>query len=171
MGAQVFFSSDLHLEHENFREFRNQVHGTSHSEVSDVDQWLLNNWNSKVRPKDIVWILGDIAWSKSGLEWLHLFNGHKKLILGNHDTERSNMRIHEYLPYFESIHGVHKKYGMVMSHVPIHPQELSFKWTHNIHGHIHHIDRSIKDPRYINVNTDVRGGYPVHLDEIRKEIQ
>lgn len=172
MGTQIFFSSDLHLGHENLRTFRNQIHSTSHTEVSDVDQWLLNNWNSKVRHKDITWILGDVAWSKSDLEWLHLFNGRKKLILGNHDTEMKDMTIHDYLPYFESIHGIHKKYGFVMSHAPIHPNEIQpqYRWTHNVHGHIHHPDQCIEDPRYINVNTDVRNGMPVHLDEIRTEI-
>ena len=171
MGSQVFLSSDLHLGHQSLVKFRNGVHNKNFKNASDYDQWLLNNWNSKVRSKDHAWILGDVAWTKSDLEWLHLFNGHKHLILGNHDTERSNMDIHEYLPYFDSIHGVHKKYGVIMSHVPIHPNELAFRWTHNVHGHIHHAERNIDDPRYINVNTDVRGGFPIHLDEIRKEIQ
>lgn len=171
MGSQVFFTSDPHFQHHNLRELRNKTHNKSFSHVSEVDQWLINNWNSVVRPKDIIWVLGDVAWSKSGLKLLQLCNGHKKLILGNHDTENNKLTIQDYLPYFESIHGIHKKYGLVMSHVPIHPQELENRWTHNIHGHIHNIAKNIPDPRYINVNTDVRNGTPVHLDDIRKEIK
>ena len=171
MSAQIFITSDLHLGHANLREFRNQVHGTSHAEVGDVDQWLLGNWNSVVRSKDHVWVLGDVAWSKSDLEWLQLMNGHKKLILGNHDAEGRGMTIEDYLPHFESTHGVLKKYGLVMTHVPIHPQELCYRWTTNVHGHIHHKERNLPKPDYINVNIDTRGGFPVKLDDIREEIR
>ena len=171
MSSQVFITSDLHLGHANLREFRNEVHNKSFSETSDVDQWLLAQWNSVVRHKDIVWVLGDVAWSKSDLEWLALMNGHKKLVLGNHDAEGRGMSIDDYLPYFESVHGCIKKYGLVMTHVPIHPQELAFRWTTNVHGHIHHMDRCLPKPNYINVNVDVRGGFPVKLDDIREEIR
>ena len=168
--ANVFFTSDLHFGHDNLREFRNKVHNKSFSEVSDVDQWLLSNWNSRVNHRDLVWVLGDVAWSTNDLEWLALCNGRKKLVLGNHDMERTGMSVGDYLKYFDSIHGVIKKYDVVMTHVPVHPQELVFRWTHNVHGHIHHEDRCIQDPRYINVNTDVRSGLPVSLDELREEI-
>ena len=171
MSSQVFITSDLHIGHENLVEFRNQVHGTSHVDRNDMNQWLLAGWNSEVRPKDHVWVLGDVAWTKEDLELLDSMNGHKHLVLGNHDTERSTMGINEYLPYFESIHGCVKKYGFVMTHVPIHPQELAYRWTHNVHGHIHHKERIIDDPRYINVNLDVRSGFPVKLDDLREEIR
>ena len=168
--ANVFFTSDLHLGHANLREFRNDVHGKSFAEVSDVDQWLLAQWNSVVRHNDLVWVLGDVAWSVSDLEWLHLMNGRKRLVLGNHDAEGRGMTINDYLPYFESVHGAIRKYKIVMTHVPIHPQELVYRWTCNVHGHIHHKERLIDDPRYINVNVDVRGGMPISLNQLREEI-
>jgi len=164
----IFFTSDLHFGHENLREFRNKVHSKSFSEVTDVDQWLLSQWNSRVRHRDTVWVLGDVAWSKADLEWIALCNGTKHLVLGNHDTER--MHIEDFKPYFKNIHGVTKKYGVVMSHVPIHEKEMAFRWTHNVHGHIHHFDRCLEEPHYINVNVDVNGGLPISLDELRSKI-
>ena len=166
--ANVFFTSDLHLDHENMVDFRNKVHNKSWSNANDVNQWLLEQWNSRVRSKDLVWVLGDISWSKSGLEWLALMNGTKRLILGNHDTEM--LHVTDMLPYFESIHSVVKKYGVVMTHVPIHTESLEYRWDYNMHGHIHDKDQDIKDPRYLNVNVDVRDGIPLSLDEVRKEI-
>jgi len=168
--GNVFFTSDLHFGHENLRTFRNEVHGKSFSDVSDVDQWLLANWNSRVRHRDLVWVLGDVAWSKSDLEWLALCNGRKRLVMGNHDAEGRGISIDDYLPYFESIHGCIKKYGVVMTHVPIHVESLEFRWAHNVHGHIHHKEQNIKDTRYINVNVDVREGMPISLDELRRKL-
>ncbi len=171
MSAQkILFTSDLHLDHIGLMKFRNEVHNKSWVDVGDVDQWLVNNWNSMVNPKDIVWILGDVAWTKAGLDWLNYMNGTKNLVLGNHDCEGRGLKIEDYKPYFNSIHGALKKYEMIMTHVPIHPNELCFRWEVNLHGHIHHKGRNIQDPRYINVNTDTRGGYPVTLDDIRKEM-
>ena len=168
--SNVFFTSDLHLGHENLREFRNKVHNKSWAEVSDVDQWLLAQWNSRVRHRDIVWVLGDVAWSVADLEWLALMNGTKHLVMGNHDGQHQ-MKAQDYLKYFKTINGVWKKYGVVMTHVPIHPNELCFRWETNVHGHIHHKERKIEDSRYINVNVDVRGGLPISLEELRQEIK
>lgn len=172
MGARVYFTSDLHFDHYNFTEFRGGIHGTYFTDVEDMNLWIVANHNHVVRKKDdIVWILGDVSWTEHGLEYLKLMNGRKRLILGNHDTEKSNFQIDKYLPYFEQIHGVSKKYGMVMTHVPIHEQELAYRWKINVHGHIHHKERCIEDPRYINVNIDVRRGFPTSLEDIREEVK
>lgn len=169
--SNVFFTSDLHFDHHSLVDFRRGVHSLDFISTNDMNEWLVEKWNSRVRPKDMVWVLGDISWSLHGLEWLKLLNGHKRLVLGNHDTEGRGLKIADYLPYFETIHGAIKKYGVVMTHVPIHPNELCFRWETNVHGHIHHKERMIDDPRYINVNVDVRNGLPISLEELRQEIK
>ncbi len=154
----VYFTSDLHFDHHNLVDFRKDVHNIHLPNTKAMNEWIVQNHNEMVRKKnDIVWILGDVSWSLHGLEYLKLMNGRKRLILGNHDTEGRGLSIDAFLPYFESIHGVHKKYGFVMSHCPIHPCEIQekYRWSHNVHGHIHHPDRVIKDPKYTNVNIDV----------------
>lgn len=169
MGGRVFFTSDLHFDHHNLVDFRKGIHNYDFISTKDMNEWIVENHNKVVRKKnDVVWILGDVSWTEHGLEYLKLMNGHKRLILGNHDTERLHIDI--YKQYFQSIHGVLKKYGVVMSHVPIHPQELIYRWTHNVHGHIHHKEKDLEDERYINVNIDVNKGFPTSLEEIRSEI-
>ena len=39
--------------------------------------------------------------------------------------------------------------GIFLTHCPIHPNELDYRVSFNIHGHVH--ENSIKDKRYINV--------------------
>lgn len=171
--SRIWFTSDLHLGHGTLLTFRNDIHKCVFPTVAHMDDWLIDKWNSVVRPRDVVYVLGDVAWGKQGLELLplHQMNGTKHLIMGNHDQHPMD----EYTKYFQRIYGIRKKYGFVMSHCPLHPKEAAESiyrnWKFNIHGHIHHKDRCIGDPRYINVNVDVRGGLPVSLEQIRQEME
>lgn len=169
--SNLLFTSDLHFGHENIVEFRNEVHGTNFRDATDMNEWLVASWNSMVRPRDTVWVLGDVVWGNENLKWLKELNGSKKLILGNHDLERGHYYLKGYMKYFDEIYGVKKKYGFVMTHVPVHPNELQYRsWRNNVHGHIHHKDKMLESPQYINVNVDVRDGFPVTLDRLRMEL-
>ena len=55
-----------------------------------MDETIINNWNSVVKPNDIVFHLGDFAFA-SNARWKQLIqalNGHIYLIVGNHDEIR-----------------------------------------------------------------------------------
>lgn len=55
-----------------------------------MDLNLIQNWNSVVKPDDIVFDLGDFAFATNGRrkELFNQLNGHHYLILGNHDRVR-----------------------------------------------------------------------------------
>ena len=173
--ANVFFTSDLHFGHENLVTFRNSVHKQGFTCSDDVDEWLIERWNSRIRKRDdIVWVLGDAAWGYDNFHHFARLNGTKKLIMGNHDLEKGNYNIgfKRMMAEFDEVYGVKKKYGFVMSHCPIHPNELEYRnWHTNVHGHIHHIEKCLGEPKYINVNVDVNNGFPLTLDEIREKIK
>lgn len=176
MTQSIYFLSDLHFGHDNLIKFRNKIHGTSFENAGLMDEWLVDSWNSVVKKeRDIVWVLGDVAWGNVALKNIARLTGKKNLILGNHDTQK--MRIKEFLRYFNNIHGLYKKYSFVMSHAPIHPNELKYKgWEVNVHGHIHHIEKQKKieeeNPRkYINVNVDIIGPKTICLDQLRSRIE
>ena len=142
----VFFTSDLHFSHKSLLESRSDIHKVLFPNVDHMNEWLVYNWNSQVNKRDLVWVLGDVSWTEEGLYHLSRCNGHKKLILGNHDK----FSVEQYGKYFTKLYGVWKKYKIIMSHIPIHPQELEFRnWPCNIHGHIHHKDRCLGG-KYIN---------------------
>lgn len=176
MTQSIYFISDLHFSHLSFSRFRQEVHPGSFSNINEHDEWLIDNWNSVVRKqRDIVWVLGDIAWNNEGLKRVKQLNGVKNLILGNHDSQR--FKVQEFMRYFSSIHGVIRKYDFIMSHCPIHPNELNYhNWHTNVHGHIHHIEKQKKieeeNPgKYINVNVDILGPKPIRLEELRERIK
>lgn len=158
----VFFIGDLHLGHKNIMQFGQR----NYSCIEEHDDAMVHMWNLVVPSKRaLVWVLGDVAMTVSSLDKLKYMNGKKKLIMGNHDKFDTGV----YLKYFESVHGVVGKYhNLVMSHVPIHPNELQYrKWRYNVHGHIHDMKKQPEGDQYINVNADNTGLMPVHLDEIR----
>ena len=50
----IFFTSDLHLGHENCIRLCNRPF----SSIEEMDETLIENWNRKVTGKDTVYILG-----------------------------------------------------------------------------------------------------------------
>ena len=53
----VYFIADMHLGHDNII----RLCGRPFKYVEDMDAAIINNWNSRVKDEDTVYILGDIA--------------------------------------------------------------------------------------------------------------
>lgn len=87
-----------------------------------------------VHKKDLTYILGDVTMETSEHYYqLDRLNGRKIVVLGNHDLPKHTR---ELLKYVETVAGVVDYKGFCLSHVPIHPSEISF-YRGNIHAHIH----------------------------------
>jgi len=96
--VNIFFTSDTHIAHENIIKYCKRPYANT----KEMDEALINNWNSVVSPDDIVFHLGDFAWGGSGVwnDALSKLNGHIYLILGNHDMK--NLR-QGYMTRFEAV--------------------------------------------------------------------
>lgn len=134
------------------KDFQNAVEG---------DRAMIERWNATVTPEDHVWHLGDVTMGNN-LSIIKELNGHKRLILGNHD--RCDVR-----QYREA--GFQKVQGYrfcdrwaIMSHIPLHPESLG-KGRINIHGHIH--ERPAFGPQYRNVCVEQTNYTPVLLESLR----
>jgi len=128
--------------------------------ADEMDEHIVKMWNSKVLKKDTVYILGDITMEKSNYEILNRLNGYKKVVLGNHDQPQ---HIPKLLEFVNSVCGMYKKGGYVLTHCPIHESEVT-RFHRNIHGHVH--ENSLDDYRYINVSCEVVNYTPMLLEEI-----
>ena len=83
--TNIFFTSDTHFGHEAIIKFCNRPFKDAH----EMDEVMINNWNNKVGPDDLIFHLGDFAFGGSEL-WnsiLPKLNGHKVLIISNHDRK------------------------------------------------------------------------------------
>ena len=87
--ANIWFTSDLHLSHK--AEFLWQPRGFANQK--EMNEALVENWNSVVGPDDYIFHLGDsiFAGSDKLKDLLSKLNGHIYLIKGNHDRMSKGM--------------------------------------------------------------------------------
>lgn len=57
----IYLTSDTHFSHANIIEYSKRPFAN----VDEMDEALVNNWNKVVTPKDIVYHLGDVIFSKN----------------------------------------------------------------------------------------------------------
>ena len=166
--AKTFLTADTHFGHAGVCRF-SRDDGTPlrpWDDPSEMDEALIERWNSVVGPGDKVYHLGDVAIPKRGLKCLERLNGTKVLIRGNHDI----FKITDYLPYFKDVRGCHYMDGIVLTHIPVHPDNLA-RWKGNIHGHLHYRrillpDGSI-DQRYQCVCVEHTNYTPIDFEVLR----
>lgn len=170
MSMQTFFTSDTHFGHTNILKFidskGNKVR--DFPTVEDMDEYIVKQWNSVVRPYDRVYHLGDVAWKKDA--WLRVrdrLNGTKRLNIGNHDDRF----IRDYVNDFQRVHlwRIFAEHGFTTSHVPLRLQNLRAKTFVNVHGHMH--TETLDDPHYMNVCVEQNDYTPFHLDQVKQYVE
>lgn len=166
-----YYIADTHFGHENVIRFCNRPFLS----VKEMNEKLIENWNSKITNGDNVFILGDMFYRCDNVEEvLAKLKGKKQLILGNHDTwvERKELK-----KYFVSINKYNEitdgKHLIILSHYPM----LSFrrenrKNTFMLHGHIHN-DTDIdffpllkSRANVLNAGVEINNYMPVTLEEL-----
>jgi calcineurin-like phosphoesterase family protein len=131
----VFLVSDTHFGHAGVCRFTRNDGVTKlrpWTDPDEMDEAMVAAWNERVRPNDKVYHLGDVVINRRALKTLARLNGDKVLIRGNHDIFRDD----EYREYFRELRAYHVMNGMILSHIPIHPESLG-RFGVNIHGHLH----------------------------------
>jgi len=138
----IWFTSDHHFGHKNILEY--EKYTRPFVDLDEMEEALIDKWNCVVKSNDIVWHLGDFAFGAKNIAVADRLNGRKKLILGNHDI----YPIAEYAKYFEKIYGAFVYKNCILSHIPVHSDILSDRWSLNIHGHLHSKSISLEDDIY-----------------------
>jgi calcineurin-like phosphoesterase family protein len=166
-----YLIGDPHLSHKNIAKFRAFV-----SSPEENTKLFVDSWTNTIKKQDIVFLLGDVAFDKAGLDLLGNLKGRKILIKGNHDPLVSTA---DQLAVFEEIHGMLRYKKLWLTHCPIHPQEMR-RCVGNAHGHLHHnyvlkrnwYGRKVLDPQYLNCCVDInyqKYKSPfITLDEVKK---
>ena len=132
-----FFTSDHHFGHYKIIDF---METRKHfKDAAEMNQYLIDTWNSQVKPQDTVYHLGDFSFmpKKEGQAVLSKLNGHKNLIAGNHDTPSRvhNLEGWEHVSDFRS---VRTAIGLVyLFHCPIELWPKMKKGAIHLHGHTH----------------------------------
>lgn len=162
----TFLISDTHFSHANILNFEDGCGRPIRpfKSVEEMDEALIENWNSVVKEGDKVYHLGDVCIQKSGLSCLSRCNGKKVLIRGNHDI----YKLKDYAAYFKDIRGAFVLDKFIMTHIPIHPESIE-RFKGNIHGHLH--SNTLSDKRYFNVSVENINFTPIAFDEIKSNFR
>lgn len=167
-----YYISDLHLGHYNIIKLCNRPF----SSVEEMDETIINNWNSVVKDTDTVYIGGDFCFksAKDPVEYLKQLRGHKVLCIGNHDTSLlKNPSARKYFDQIKDIINITDGDNrIVLCHYPMVEWDGFFRNSIHLYGHIHNNTSNdtydiVKNiPNCYNIGADVLGFTPRTLDEI-----
>lgn len=168
----VFYTSDNHFFHRNIVKFENRPFES----VEEMNQAMIDVWNSVVKDNDYVMHLGDFVFGGYD-KWRHVLdqlNGKIILHKGNHDDSKKLKKLFKE-GYFKKIHevGSYKKinkHQLWFTHYPLDIGLRPRKWS--IHGHLH--STMSNSPNQINVGVDTpilgniqtKFGVPISEEEL-----
>lgn len=166
--SNIYFASDTHFAHKNIIKFRCKADGSAFTSAQEHDEYVFERLSAKLKPRDSLYLLGDVAFSMDGFEYvkkLHACVAHLHVIIGNHDFERpGSPTMTDYLSEGIKLHAMVKYKGFWLTHAPLHDTEL--RGCQNIHGHTH--AKRIDDGRYHNVCVEATGFEAVDLTYLRE---
>jgi len=131
-----------------------------------MNEVLLHNYNTRVKPEDTVYFLGDMSFgrgSRSPRWWLSQLNGQIYYIKGSHDN---GIRVASVglnaIKILDSMTLPVLEQEVLLIHDPA-KAPLETRWV--VHGHVHNYKPAISTGR-INISADVVGFRPVTIDYI-----
>lgn len=174
MDVKIFYTSDLHLGHRTILDIENKKFKT----LEERQQLIIDNWNSKVKKSDIVYILGDMFYGRhlNYRKVLTKLNGKKYLIKGNHDQwiekEPELEELFEEVSDYKVVIDNGRK--VVLFHFPIAEWNHKHYKSYHLYGHVHEkkspgIEYMNSLERCYNVCIQVHNYYPVTLNELIEE--
>jgi len=172
---KTWIGSDFHWGHKNIMAFCPQTRARFNNDVTHMNETMILEWNSKVEPDDLVYLIGDIAFmsGSDAAKVMGRLNGEKILIRGNHDVKtlmdvnfrKSFKEIHDYL---EITHDGHK---IVLSHFPFLEWNQMHRGSLHFFGHLHGGHHGQEKYRCMDVGMDSTGEILISLDSAIRRIK
>ncbi len=177
----IFFTADTHFSHANIIRHCKRKY-LQDGDLDDKGRWIdkeiarkrteemnrdmMDVWNSVVKSKDMVYILGDFAWLNHS-EWAEKLHGRKILIKGNHDKKVKDTSFEEIHQLLERVICGQK---ITMCHYPMRSWSSSVhgSWCLCGHSHGNNSESNYKTSKYkcLDVGWDVFKK-PMSFSEIR----
>ena len=153
--------------------------------IDEMNEAIVERWNSVVAPEDIVYHLGDVMLNDNdkGMEYLKRLNGKIIILCGNHDTDKRkalyfyapNVSYSESLKYADVVK--YGKYHFYLSHYPTNTSNLEnnaplSQHMINLYGHTHQQTNFYQDVPYMyHVGLDSHDCYPVSAEQVLADIR
>lgn len=162
----IWFCSDHHFGHENIITFCKRPFRT----VDEMNSKMVEIHNLRVKPEDTVYFLGDVAFCDPR-RFVSQMNGHKHLIIGNHDHKRMKDLKRCSWGWMKDVHLLETGDSpyIWLSHYAHRSWPNSFHGAWHLYGHSHGL---IPDtPTSMDVGVDCHGYGPVSLDQIKHRME
>lgn len=140
-----YYIADLHFFHEAMN---TRMDRRGFADVKEMNEYMIDKWNRKVRKNDEVVIIGDLSWgnAEETSMLLRQLNGKLYLIQGNHDrfVSKTTMDLRRFVwikPY-EELYDNRRK--VILCHYPIICYNGQYRLDENgnprtymLYGHVH----------------------------------
>ena len=175
---KVWFTSDLHFWHKNICKYCDRPYES----IEEMNQGIVDNWNSVVKEDDTVFVLGDLGFC--GIEKLRPLMSQLKgkifLIQGNHDSDKVVNKLYE--------EGIIKDYFKLLEVTIVNDEECPnqqltlchfpmIDWYNKekggwmIHGHQHQLPETPScSPKHYDVGLDKNGMTPISFERLKINI-
>lgn len=140
-----YYIADLHFYHAALNE---RMDRRGFANVEEMNEYMINKWNRKVRKNDEVVIIGDFSWgnAEETSQLTRQLNGKLYLIQGNHDRFVSkttmDMRRFAWVKPYEEMYDNKRK--VILCHYPIICYNGQYRLdedgnprTYMLYGHVH----------------------------------
>lgn len=179
----TFFTSDTHFGHANIIKYCKRPF----ADVEEMDNTLIHNWNSIVRPEDTVYHLGDFAVGGGpAAPYLRRLNGTIYFCLGNHDKRLRlikayldiELELQSYLnddkvklgiPYLREV--TVEKQEIVLCHYAMKVWNGSHKGSWQLYGHSHGTLPDDPNALSCDVGMDCWNYFPVSMEQLRAKMK
>jgi len=186
-ASNVFFTSDTHFHHFNIigscnRPYKNEF---------EMNECLINNWNSVVPEDGVVFHLGDFAWGgfPKWRDVRKMLNGNIVLIKGNHDWKNGPQNEYQEEQLFDFVaqqmfmrvegRQVYLNHYPFLCYAGVYREPKDQVWA--LHGHIHLGPKSLggKDvprmeylyPTQYDVGVDMNNYTPISWKDVKTKIE
>ena len=161
---ELFFTADQHFGHRNVIRHANRPFDS----LEEMDEALIERWNSVVGPKDAVYVLGDLTWHRP-YQYTQRLNGKKELIAGNHDRLGK-----QHVAGFTKVHQLYERkidgQWVVMCHYRLMTWNRSSHGSWHFHGHSHGTLEESPNVFATDVGVDVWDFFPVPWEDLEEKM-
>ena len=162
---KYFFTSDTHFYHTNIIKYCNRPF----ADAVEMTNKLIDNWNSKIQPGDMVYHLGDFTFGQDSMvvtSLLSRLQGDIILIKGNHDKLAWANR-GRFFAFHDSYHETTiNGQRITMCHYAMKVWNKSHYGSWHLYGHSHGTLPDDPTSRSFDVGVDCHNYFPLSFEEV-----
>jgi calcineurin-like phosphoesterase family protein len=166
-AVTVWFTADSHYSHRNVIDYCSRPFAT----VEEMDEALIDRWNSVVGPGDLVYHLGDFALGRpeAAVAIASRLRGNKYLVFGNHDKyTRKNDAFLKHFVWARDLTQIQiRDQKITLCHYAMLTWASAHHGAWSLHGHSHGSLPDDPNALRLDVGVDVWDFFPVSFETLQ----